>query len=927
MSFLSRIAQWPHVFSSAPASEAEARATCRDENWLALVRGAAGCSPYLAGLMAKEMPWLEASLDDPEGAFEQLKQEMANPDGADMGAHLRMGKRRMALLTGMADLGGVWSLQQVTWAVSTFADAAVDAAIAHVLAIPRFANKLPPMIRDDGLCAGLCVLSMGKGGAYELNYSSDIDLIVLFDDSYYADEDVGDARAILIKVTRMVSALLSDVTDHGYVFRTDLRLRPDPSVTPVCLSISAAERYYEALGRTWERAAYIKARAVAGDIAAGQRFLDTLTPFIWRKHLDFAAIQDAHELRLKIRASKGLGGRITLPGHNMKLGRGGIREIEFFTQTRQLIAGGRDETLRMRDTLGGLAALAEREWTTDDVARRLADHYEFHRTVEHRLQMLNDAQTHNLPNSDDGFAQLAAFMGMDAKALKQELHQRLEDVHELTETFFAPAETEDVEVSSDFGREVVAGWRAYPALRSDRASQLFDRLRPKVLQGLAQSRDPDTALRHFDTFLKGLPAGVQLFSLFDANPHLVDLIVDICAISPELAGYLSRNSRVLDGVLGGDFFSDWPGGEALMADIASQLSKSPDYEASLDITRLWMKEWHFRIGVHHLRGLITAGQAGQQYADLAQAVVGALMPHVEAQFAAKHGAAPGLGAAVVAMGSLGAEALQSTSDLDLIVIYDDAGVETSDGPRPLDTRVYYARLTQALVTALSAQTAEGRLYEVDMRLRPSGRQGPVATSITSFASYQRDEAWTWEHLALTRARVIYGPSAVAEAVGKVRRDVLQMPRDMAAVVADVADMAGKLLQAKPETGLLDAKSGMGGGMQIELVAQTAALLAGELDHDFAAQMKAGVANGWLNDADMADLLQAFPLFWAVRATARLVAGDTLDTDKIGPSGWAVILRETGATSQSDLEAKLSKARNRAAAIVTKALGLNAGSAI
>ena len=926
MSFLTRLAKWPTPYDRTQAGDIAALSIHKDDNWQALLTGAAGCSPYLAMLMQQEMVWLDASLDDPEAALGAVNADLLAHQDGDMGARLRQGKRRMALLTGLADLGGVWDLRQVTHAVSTFADTAVDAAMRTVLALPRFANKLPTPIKDGSVAAGMTVLSMGKGGAYELNYSSDIDLIVLFEDDYYSAQDVGDARAVLIKATRAIAALLSDVTEHGYVFRTDLRLRPDPSVTPVCLSISAAERYYEGLGRTWERAAYIKARAVAGDIKAGNGFLKTLVPFIWRRHLDFAAIQDAHELRLKIRQSKGLGGPITLPGHNIKLGRGGIREIEFFTQTRQLIAGGRDETLRCSGTLDGLQALAAKNWITQDVADRLSDHYIAHRTVEHRLQMINDAQTHSLPNSEDGFARLADFMGVSVRDLKEDLTRRLEDVHETIETFFAPSKNNDETDAADdknFGRDMVAAWRAYPALRSDRAVQLFDRVRPKLMQGLRQSSDSQAALLHFDMFLKGLPAGVQLFSLFEANPHLVDLIVDICATSPDLAAYLSRNSGVLDAVLGGGFFAPWPESAVLDADLATVLEQTSDYEAALDVTRRWKKEWHFRIGVHHLRGLITAGQAGRQYADLAVAVVRGLTPYVEHQFAAKHGAAPGQGAAIIAMGSLGAGALQSTSDLDLIVVYEDDGQDASDGPRPLATRVYYARLTQAFVTALTAQTAEGRLYEVDMRLRPSGRQGPVATSMTSFESYQTSEAWTWEHLALTRARVLTGPDSLKARFEEVRCAVLTACRDTDQTIGDVADMIAKLEQAKPEDGPWDAKSGAGGAMQIELLAQTAALLAGATERDLEAQLAAGVANNWLSDADKDDLMRAYPLFWSLRATARLIAGDLVDDSRIGASGWALILRETGAETQQELQQRVQELKQTTARIVARVFQIRA----
>ncbi|WP_420863283.1 glutamine-synthetase adenylyltransferase [Algirhabdus cladophorae] len=885
-----------------------------DAKWQALLRGVAGCSPYLAGVMRQNMGWLDENAHAPEAALRTINNALRS--GAATGVDLRQAKARTALITGLAEISGAWPLHQCTQALSDFADVAVDAALRAALDQPRLKRKLPTPRRDVDF-AGLTVLSMGKGGAGELNYSSDIDLICLFDDTAYADADVGEARAGLIKVVQTAMALLSDVTEHGYVFRTDLRLRPDPSVTPVCLSISAAERYYEALGRTWERAAFIKARAAAGNLEAGRVFLRELTPFIWRKHLDFAAIQDAHELRLKIRDAKGLGGPITLPGHNMKLGRGGIREIEFFTQTRQLIAGGRDPELRLRGTCDGLAALAQKGWIGQDVAAELTEHYVFHRTIEHRLQMINDAQTHSLPTTPEGFLRLADFLGRDVQGLEAELRSRLEAVHRLTEDFFAP-DTPVAQASAGFGADVVANWHAYPAFRSDRASQIFDRLQPQILNGLQQSSDPEGALRHFDMFLAGLPAGVQLFSLFQANPHLIDLIVDICAISPNLAEYLSRNSRVLDAVLGGDFFDPWPLQADLMGQLKTALDHEQDYEAVLDRARGWLKERSFRVGVHHLRGLIDAATAARQYSDLADVIVAGIAPHVTAQFAQKHGAPPGKGVAVLAMGSLGARALNVASDLDLITIYDAQGVEASQGPRPLDTRSYYARWTQALVTALSAPMAQGRLYEVDMRLRPSGKQGPVATSLGGFEAYHLNEAWTWEHLALTRARVIAGPASLAADIEAVRCVVLDQDRDRSATLADVRDMTARLDAAKPEQGLWDIKAGAGGLQQMELVAQTMAVLSGSDACDFRQQIQSGVAIGMLKDAQSAALWSIYRFFWALQATGRLIRNGVSEGptnfDELGKSGQAVMLRETDQADGAALRAAVVNAKAKAAAL-------------
>ena len=933
MSFASRIARTPIPYDADRGADLARRYAPLGPELSELVAGAAGCSPFLAGLLERHEPWLSDALTmPPEAARRMLMDGFATLDGAGTADGLRHLKGQMAVLVALADLGGVWDLEQVTGTLTEFADRAVDTALTHFLAAEIRRGKLPGMTLGDlSSGAGVVVLAMGKMGAFELNYSSDIDLICLFDETRYGEE-AGEARAALIRVIRRMAGMLSDITDAGYVFRTDLRLRPDPSVTPVCLSMDAAERYYESLGRTWERAAYIKARPAAGDLAAGQTFLDTLRPFVWRRHLDFVAIQDAHDMRLRIRAHKGLSGRLTLEDHNMKLGIGGIREIEFFTQTHQLISGGRDPDLRVRGTVEGLARLADKGWVPEGDADLLTDCYRHHREVEHRLQMLGDAQTHQLPRSDEGFDRLARFMGQgDTDTFRAGLRERLEAVAHLMEPFFAPEAPEGASQDTEDAppdmppemAEIIDRWPSYPALRSERAVETFERLRPGIIERLNRAARPSEALIQFDRFLKGLPAGVQLFALFDSNRHLVDLLIDICATAPGLATHLSRNPGVLDAVLGGSFFDDWPGAEALASELSPRLAAIDDYEDQLVEARRWSKEWHFRIGVHHLRGLIGPGQAAAQYAQLARAVLTGLFPTIAAEFARRHGPMPGRGAVVLGMGSLGAGGLHAASDLDLIVIYDADGVESSDGRRPLAARTYYARLTQSLVTALSARMTGGQLYEVDMRLRPSGRQGPVATSLTSFMSYQRNEAWTWEHLALTRASVVAGTPDLAQKIEGFRRELLSGPRDRDQILTDWTDMRRRLAEAKPAKGPWDVKSGPGGMLDIELAVQTAALLSGAPETALKQQL-AAVSTG---DAPVmtpdcaADLAAAHALLGTVNQAVRLLSLSETDFTSFAQGAEAFILRETGQETVDSLIAEVKRCKTLAARRIDGAFGV------
>jgi glutamate-ammonia-ligase adenylyltransferase len=919
MSIAARITRCPHPFNPDRGADAYEALVDVPDTLKALVVGTAGSSPYLAGLLASEASWVVPAMDDPEAAVAGVLRDVRAMAVADLADGLRQAKRRIALITALADLSGTWPLETVTGTITDFSYAAVHQCIVTLVGQEIARGKLPGMSEADAATgAGMVALAMGKMGAGELNYSSDIDLICLFDETRFDPDDYHDARASFIRVTRKMTAIMQDVTKGGYVFRTDLRLRPDASSTPVCISMETAERYYESVGRTWERAAYIKAYPCGGDLAAGGRFLEVLRPFVWRKHLDFAAIQDAHDMRLLIKDHKGLGGPQMLEGHNMKLGRGGIREIEFFTQTRQLISGGRDTSLRTRETVEGLQRLAQAGWITDEDASELTDHYRFHREVEHRLQMINDAQTHTLPTTEEGFDRLAALMGRDVADLRDEIQRRLDAVHERTESFFAPDEV--VETADDnWGQETTDRWPTYPALRSERGGAIFERLRPDIMSRLSAAPKPEEALAQFDGFLAGLPAGVQLFSLFEANPQLTQLIVDIAATAPALAQHLSRNSGGFDAVLGGSFFGEWPGAQAVQNEAAGVLLAAPDYEAQLIALRRWAKEWHFRIGVHLLRGLIDAQTSGVQYADLATASIAAVMPVVEAEFARKHGPAPGRGAVVVGMGSLGAHRLTAVSDLDLIVIYDAGDADASDGPRPLAVRPYFARLTQALVTALSAPMSEGRLYEVDMRLRPSGRQGPVATSYASFENYQLNEAWTWEHLALTRAMPIAGNAELANDVSAFLTVVIARHSDKAGINADLGDMRRRIADARGDGAAWDAKNGAGRLQDCELLAQAAALRAGVAVIATADQLAAGVADRWLSTSQHDVILAAYDLFSAVQGAARLLTGGVLDPAQIGAGGCAVVLRETGADSMDALLTQMDKAAKDADAAITALL--------
>ena len=679
MRFLDQINKVPTPFNKE-AGEAIALLFSSQPNKInQLIRGVGGCSPYLKGLLEIEYDWVLSALDSQENILNAEFSRLKKTPSSEIKTALRVTKRRVALWSALCDFSGIWELDDVTNMLTQFADLACQLALKVALETELSRGNIPGLEIDHSPeKTGMFVLAMGKMGAHELNYSSDIDLICFFDETQFLEEKYFDARKGFIRATRLMSSILSDLTEDGYVFRTDLRLRPDPSVNPVCIATETAERYYESLGRTWERAAYIKARVVAGDTKAGINFLHSLTPFVWRKYLDFAAIEDAHDIRLRIREHKGLGGALKLLGHNIKLGSGGIREIEFFTQTRQLIAGGRDIDLRVRGTIDGLKNLSKKGWINKTVSEKLISHYTLYRNIEHRLQMVHDAQTHDLPKSIEGMERLSCMMGTTPDLLAKDLLFSLKEVNQLTEGFFKPTKLDLTFSLSEMETKVVDRWRSYPSLRSPRAEHIFNRLRPKILEKIRSTDKSNNALIAFDKFLVGLPTGVQLFSLFEANPQLIDLLVDIVGTAPALANHLAKSPVVFDAVIGGDFWTPWPKLTTLERQLSNLIKLETDYEQKLEVSRKWKKEWHFRIGVHLLRGITNVNQAGTQYAELAETVLKVIFPVVISEFSKKYGKPPGRGASIFSMGSLGATHLNSTSDLDLIVIYDAEGIEFSD---------------------------------------------------------------------------------------------------------------------------------------------------------------------------------------------------------------------------------------------------------
>jgi [glutamine synthetase] adenylyltransferase / [glutamine synthetase]-adenylyl-L-tyrosine phosphorylase len=911
-----------------------------------LLAGILDLSPYLTGLIRRDPVRLVRLLEiDPDLHLDALVGEAlaSVPSAASMAEamqRLRAFKAEVALLAALADLGGVWPVMTVTRALTRTADASTAAAIRFLFRAASTKGDWSPVDPErPEMGSGYIVAGMGKHGAFELNYSSDIDLIVFFEPDLVRLRPGLEPLAFFVRMTRDLVKMLQERTADGYVFRTDLRLRPDPGATQVAIAVPAALNYYQSFGQNWERAALIKARPVAGDLEAGRQFLAELAPFIWRKYLDYAAIADIHAMKRQIHAFKGFG-EIGVAGHNIKLGRGGIREIEFFAQTQQLIVGGRQTDLRVPDTLSALERLVERGWILPEVRVDLDEAYRFLRVIEHRLQMVSDEQTQTLPADPTELERLARFCGYpDASVLAAELTRRLqtvqrhyvalfEDVPELTRSganmVFA-GEADDpatVEALARMGyqrpSDIIAGVRGwhhgrYPAVRTPRARELLTEVQPQLIEALAQTGDPDLAFNGFDRFLAELPSGVQLFSLLKANPNLLRLVSDIMGSAPRLARILGRRRRVLDAVLDPGFFGSLPSRHDLERLLHRELAETSDLQELLDRARVVGSEQQFLIGVRVLSGTIGAGQAGGAYAELAGQLIDALQQRVEAHLAQAHGRLRDGSAVVIAMGKLGGREMTAASDLDLIVVYDyDPSASQSDGPRPLAASQYYARFTQRLISALSAPTAEGTLYEVDMRLRPSGQKGPVATQLSSFVEYQTSEAWTWEHLALTRARVISGPAELRQRVETAIREALVRPRDRAKIASDVREMRGLIEKEKGTTDIWDLKQVRGGLVDIEFIAQYLQLIHAhdhpEVLHQNTAQaLRQLAAAGLVPAADAETLASAAQLVNNLTQILRLCLDGPFDPAQ-APDGLKTLLTRAGEMPDfAHLEASLRQA--------------------
>jgi len=875
------------------------------ENLQNAVERAQAHSPFLGFLIEREaalVGQLPAALADPIAAARV---------GGDMpeARRLRLERRRLALLVALGDLSGGYDLTQVTNTLSDFADEAVNRAIAAAIA-ERTPGEEP---------RGFAAIALGKLGSRELNYSSDIDPILIFDPATMPRRPREDAGEAAVRIGKRVVEILQARDGDGYVFRVDLRLRPSPEVTPIVLPVEAAISYYESQALPWERAAFIRARFCGGDAALGAEFLDAIRPFVWRRGLDFGTIREIRDISRRIRDHHAQGQAFGL-GYDLKRGRGGIREVEFFAQIHQLIHGGRDPALRVPATRDALAALAGAGRIEADEAAALTDAYVQFRTIEHRLQMIDDRQTHSLPTDAEALERVAALNGEgDSAALIEMLRPHVERVGRVYDGLASEVEPRlagDAPVLEHQLAEagfpdpasalrLIEGWRGggnYPALRTPAARDALEAVLPGLIQAFAGAPDPGRALNRFDAMLARLPSAINFFRLLEAQPALARLMSMILSHAPTLADALGRRAELLDGLMDASALEPMPPVADLVAEMRER-ERGGDYQWQLDHVRRLVGEKRFALGAQIVAGAADPLEVSAGYARVADAAIEALTSATIEEFERAHGRVPGSELVILALGRLGGQALTHASDLDLVYLFTGDYAAESNGPKPLGAVMYYNRLAQRVTGALSAPTASGPLYEVDVRLRPSGAQGPLVVSLEGFRQYQERDAWTWEHMALTRARPVFGSPSARSAVQGIIRGVLEGNRPARDVISEAAKMRDEMASHKPPKGPLDAKLLPGGLVDLEF-----AIHALQLAHRTGFDSRLGPAIDALTRANLisSGIRAAYDFQGRLLVTLRLVAPDSqppaestrpLVARAVGVKDWEAVVAELERTRQ------------------------------
>jgi [glutamine synthetase] adenylyltransferase / [glutamine synthetase]-adenylyl-L-tyrosine phosphorylase len=880
-------------FSPAPTN---------DKSWDAALAVASRHAPFLDALIERA-PYIKTlKSHGPEPLIAALHADLAKlhrlNDTAKVMAKLRAAKADIALITALADLSGTWNVAKVTRTLSDFADASIEIALTHALK----QHPAPKLRHQKSSASPLSCLALGKLGGRELNYSSDVDLIFFFDEMSVAAEEEAGLR--LSRVVHSLSRILQEATEDGYVFRVDLRLRPDPGATPPALSMAAAEIYYHSAALNWERAAFTRARTCAGDIKAGDAFLHRLSSWVWRRTLDFSAIRDIDSLRNDILDHYDLT-EFSASNYDVKRGVGGIRQIEFLMQIFQLIQGGRNPHLRCANTPQGLHLLATAGIIPHQDALKLTEHYNWLRMVEHRLQMQDDQQTHTLPKRDKERTEFALFCS--TKSLDEFdslLSQHTHSVHTIYERLLGKKETLPIRMKKNVlienSEPIFARWEAgrYRALTHPRARAALTKIKPLLISAFCEAADPSAALARWDTLLSHLPAGVSFLEMFEANPKLLSLIAKILTLSDSIGTQLSQNPHLLDAVLDANFFDD------ISAPLQFNMPTNADTEIALQQLARWVSEQRFRQAVHVLEALATPMAAAEAHARTMDTAIQCVLEISRREFSDKYGIIPKGCFTLIALGAWGGNTLGPDSDLDALFIYAGSEQQYSNGSQKLSTTHYYNRLGQRLISLMTSATPSGRLAEIDMRLRPEGNKGLLVVSEDGFSAYQQKEAWVWEHMALTRARCVTGDCAL------INRHIIPLfdkMRDAKKIRADILEMRADMDQHRPARSEWDMKLALGGLVDIEFIVQYLQLKYAHtypaiLIPDLGAAITACRAADLLTARQADMLIASWTLYFNIRSLLKL-CGDGDQTNAVPKAVGSALAQLTG-------EATLAKSKKK-----------------
>ena len=887
-----------------------------------------GNSPYLANVLRRWPTCLPVPGEEPQALLSKnwasenkilLDTLLEAHTWEEAARILRIHKHRSFFHIGSRDLSGEATLTEVIQAISNLAEGCLEAGYQWLNRQLSARYGRPMVYTEEGkkTVARFVILGMGKLGARELNFSSDVDLIYLFDAGHGEVEDscTLSLKAYFNRLGRDLIRLLGEPTAEGQVFRIDLRLRPEGESGELSLSRDSAELYYESWGQTWERSAMIKARPVAGDLAWGDDFLKELQPFIFRRYLDFGALDAIREMKRKIDR------KMTMAEdyyHNIKLGYGGIREIEFFVQSHQLIHGGKNPVLRHRETLLTLDHLCQAGWLTQETSHLLAEAYRFLRTLEHRLQIKHDQQLHSIPEDQKAFERLSKRMGMAKdETLRTHLRKVRDSVHTIYEALFLDAEKKneasynphietlltceageeksldqlkkagfnDPEKAGTLMRILREGPKRLGLTESMRC--WYRRIAAPLLQEILRAPDPDMAIHHADNFLASLGHRISYLALLLENPPILTLLVRLFGTSVLLSRFFMKHPELMDRLVTQDFLQHDQNRDALSHELTTLLKGADEKEERFNIIRAFKNSETLRIGVRDLSHMAELTEVMSGLSALADVILTRILEDAFEELTERYGS-PNTPFVILAMGKLGGRELNYASDLDLIFLHGSQGeAPWTDGSNAIANSLFFTRLGQRVITAMTTLTRSGKLYELDMRLRPSGNSGTLVTSAEAFLRYQKEEAWVWEHQALTRARVVAGDSAFAKDLHQEIRTIIQQTREIELLRQDVVQMRLRIFnEKKPDKDWIDIKQSRGGIVDIEFLAQFLILAYADKNPDIiqnntARALRACQKAGLLHTSVHATLEKAYGFFRLVENRLRLLHG--CSENGIGPS--------------------------------------------